>query len=231
MSQDFARFDARGYRTLEVVEGYAAWAPLYDRRPPDIIDMPLLERLGAVPWRDLGAVVDLACGTGRIGAWMTARGVAAIDGVDCSAPMLERARGRGCYRRLAEADLGGTGLDSQAYDLAICALAVCHLPSLAPFYAEAARLVRPGGMLAVIDMHPFFLMSGIPTHFDSPAGEPIAVRNHVHLFSDHTRAALSTTWSLAETHERLVDDEWVRLAPGMAKHGGRPIGLALVWRR
>jgi len=33
------------------------------------------------------------------------------------------------------------------------------------------------------------MKSGMPTHFDAPNGEPVAIETHVHLMSDHVRAA------------------------------------------
>ena len=39
----------------------------------------------------------------------------------------------------------------------------------------------------IVGYHPFFLMIGIPTHFDRADGTPAAIESHVHLFSDHVR--------------------------------------------
>jgi len=35
VSASFARYDSRGYRTLDVAAGYAAWAPSYDATMDD----------------------------------------------------------------------------------------------------------------------------------------------------------------------------------------------------
>ena len=37
---------------------------------------------------------------------------------------------------------------------------------------------------------------GMPTHFDSASGEPVAIETHLHLLSDHIDAALAAGWEL-----------------------------------
>jgi SAM-dependent methyltransferase len=133
----------------------------------------------------------LACGTGRTGAWLRERGVGIIDGVDITPEMLAGAASRSIYRRLVEADVGCTGLDNAAYDLAIQALAEEHLPDLAPLYNEAARIARSGGHFILVGYHPHFLMAGLVTHFHRTDGEPGAIRSTVHLMSDPVSFAMN----------------------------------------
>ncbi len=108
---DFARFDRRGYRTVDVRSGYGEWVGTYEQTVEDAMDVALLDSLERVDWS--GEVADLGCGTGRTGAWLHARGVEAIDGVDLTPEMLERARARGVHRRLVEADVAATGLEER----------------------------------------------------------------------------------------------------------------------
>jgi SAM-dependent methyltransferase len=230
MSRPFASYDARHYRTLEVVPGYEAWSPLYDRMVDGRMDLALLERLETVPWQECRTAVDLACGTGRLGAWLRGHGVARVHGVDCCPSMLRHAAEKQLYERLETADITRCPLDSQGYDLAITGLAACHLPELGALYAEAARLLRPGGFFVLLDYHPFFLLHGIPTHFKIADGEQIAIRNFVHLFSDHVSAGRAVGWELLELQERLVDEEWVAATGGMGRYLGQPVSFAAVWR-
>ena len=130
MAERFAAYDRRGYRTLDVAAGYAAWAPSYDATMDDRLDLPLLGSLASVEWDSAADAVDLACGTGRIGAWLKDRGVRHVDGVDTSAMMLERAATKCIYDRLICADITATGLGATCYDLAISSFAVCHLDDL-----------------------------------------------------------------------------------------------------
>ncbi len=88
---DFAPFDVRNYRTLAVRDGYRVWAPTYEDTVEDVMDLRLLRRIQTVDWAACETALDLACGTGRIGAWLQAQGVATLDGVDFTAEMLDHA--------------------------------------------------------------------------------------------------------------------------------------------
>jgi SAM-dependent methyltransferase len=130
-------------------------------------------------------------------------------------------------------DLGGTGLGGGAYDLVVSCLVDEHLADLGPLYAEAARLLRPGGRFVIVGFHPHFIIaSGMPTHFDdAESGEPLAIETHVHLLSDHVAAGLGAGLTLAELRERLIDDGWIALKPKWERHRDHPISFAAVWSR
>ena len=228
---DFARFDTRHYPTLGVREGYAAWAPTYESTVSDLMDQRLLERLTSIDWANVGDAADLACGTGRGGSWLKGRGVARLAGVDFTEVMLEKARARGVYDDLRLGDATATGLPAAGFDLITQMLADEHMADLAPVYCEAARLARPGGRFVLVGFHPWFLMSGFPTHFDRAPGQPVTIESHVHLFSDHVRAAHAAGWRLAEMEEGVVDDAWVALKPKWEAYRDRPVSFAFVWAR
>lgn len=228
---DFSRFDKRQYPTHSVQDGYGAWAATYEDIVLDAMDLRLLARIQSVPWDQQREAADLACGTGRIGVWLTQRGVPAIDGVDLTAEMLASASAKDIYRTLILSDLRATPLQPDTYDLVTVSLADEHLPDLHPLYHEAARISRPGGYFVLVGYHPFFLMSGIPTHYNSASGEPVAIECYVHLFSDHLRAALTAGWSLREMHEGLIDDDWLAQKPKWRQYEHHPISFAMVWQK
>ena len=82
----------------------------------------------------------------------------------------------------------------------------------------------------MIDYHPFFLLRGIPTHFDGACDEPIAIENVVHLFSNHIVCGRQLNWTLLEMQERVVDGLWVTEKPSMTKHLHQPISFCMVWQ-
>ncbi len=232
MTLDFSRYDTRRYPTVSVAEGYGDWSAHYEQTVHDEMDIALLDRVASVRWGSVDAAVDLACGTGRIGAWLRARGVKEIDGVDLTPEMLERARARNLYRSLRIADVAETGLPAASYDLVTQSLADEHLPTVVPLYDEAARLLRPGGHFVLVGYHPYFLLSGQPTHYHRATDdEPVTIRSYVHFFSDHVAAALGAGFTLVEMHERIVDDAWIAAKPKWEKYRDRPTSFAVVWRR
>ncbi len=229
----FEDLDQRGYRMVDARTGYGEWVSTYEDTVEDAMDLQLLERLSTPEWRAFTRVADLGCGTGRTGAWLRARGVSAdIDGVDVTPEMLARAGDRGAHSSLCEADVAATGLPGGSYDLVISSLVDEHLDSLDPFYAEAARLARPGALFVLVSYHPHFItVSGMPTHFRNATGEEVAITTNLHLVSDHVRTGVANGWQLVEMHERLIDDEWIALKPSWERHRHHPITAAYVWQR
>jgi SAM-dependent methyltransferase len=228
---EFTPFDTRGYRTVDVRSGYGEWVDTYEQTVEDAMDIELLERLTAVRWA--GEVADLGCGTGRTGAWLSRRHpeVSAIDGVDLTPEMLARAEQRGIYRSLTEADVANSGLPTDGYDVVVTSLVDEHLADLRPLYAEAARVAKPGATYVLVGYHPHFIMtSGMPTHYDNAEGESVAIETHLHLLSDHVKAASAAGLTLVEAEERLIDDAWVELKPKWDALRGTPIAFAFVWR-
>ena len=140
----FDLFDQRNYQTLPAREGYACWAASYEETIKHDMDVWLLEELQTVAWNKVKQCADLGCGTGRTAAWLTSKGVAAIDGVDTTPEMLDRARARNVLTSVHLADVSDTGLPAATYDLVTMCLVDEHLTELAPSYAETARIARRG---------------------------------------------------------------------------------------
>ena len=93
---------------------YAKWADTYEQfldKNRYIYDREVAEIFNERPSAHTGAVLDVGCGTGRLGAELYRLGVSPIDGIDISPEMLAKARGKSgpdgapVYRSLIEADL------------------------------------------------------------------------------------------------------------------------------
>ncbi|CAO3432789.1 methyltransferase [Azospirillum doebereinerae] len=120
--------------------GYRAPELLADRVMADVV-------ANGSPNGDLD-VLDAGCGTGLCAAAL--RPLAhRLTGVDLSGGMLERARARGLYDALEEAELVAflTGRPA-AFDLIVAADVLCYFGVLDDAVAAAAKALRPGGRLA-----------------------------------------------------------------------------------
>jgi SAM-dependent methyltransferase len=228
---DFSTFDNRHYPTLAVSEGYAGWVGTYERTVVDEMDMRLLGRIRTVRWEAARRTLDLACGTGRTGAWLAGKGVRNIDGIDLTPEMLAMARTKGVHRQLVIGDITRLPFASETYDLAVQSLADEHLPDLASLYREVARITERGGSFVLVGYHPHFLMLGIETHYHRATGEAVAIRSYVHLLSDHVKAAQAAGWTLREMDEGVIDDEWISKKPEWAKYRDHPVSFSMVWEK
>jgi len=228
---DFKNFDRRNYRTVSARAGYGEWAATYEDAVPNQLDIRVLESLRTVNWSFARDCLDLACGTGRTGEWLKARGVAAVDGIDLTPEMLERASAKNIYRTLILGSVEETGITQARYDLIVMSLVDEHLATLGRVYREAYRLSTGRARFVVVGMHPFFFMTGMPTHFKDTEGNHKAIETHIHLVSDHVRAALEAGWTLAEMYEGVIDDEWIRVKPKWTHLLNRPVNFGYLWER
>lgn len=103
-------------------------------------------------------VLDVGCGTGALSKAMTyaVSPGGRVLGIDPSEPMCERARRTvpGAQFRVMAAE--ALDLPDESVDVVVSALAVHHIAEAArpAAFAEAARVLRPGGRLMVADFRP-----------------------------------------------------------------------------
>jgi SAM-dependent methyltransferase len=228
---DFKTFDRRNYVTVPPKTGYGEWAATYEESVPDLLDTRVLESLTSADWGRARECLDLGCGTGRIGTWLRSRGVSIIDGLDITDEMLARARAKNIYRNLFLGSVEDTGISGVRYDLIVMSLVDEHLSTLLPLYQEAYRLSAAPARFVVVGMHPFFFMTGMPTHFKDAGGNPKAIETHIHLMSNHVSAARAAGWTLGEMYEGVIDDDWLRVKPKWAHLRGHPINFGYLWER
>jgi predicted TPR repeat methyltransferase len=93
--------------------------------------------------------IDLGCGTG-LAAVAFAAVTQDIIGIDLSPRMIERARATGLYAELEIAEIVGglTCRPDGSADVVLAADVLIYLHDLAPVFAETARVLAPGGVLA-----------------------------------------------------------------------------------
>ena len=134
-------------------------------------------------------VLDLGCGTGLVGE-VFAGHFDAMDGIDLSPRMINRARAKGIYRTLVAGDITDLPADlGSDYGLVIAADVLNYLGDLAPALRAAHARMKPGGLMVLTLEH------GDAFPFDLGPGQR---------FRHHQRAVLE--W-VNECGFELVSDE------------------------
>jgi demethylmenaquinone methyltransferase / 2-methoxy-6-polyprenyl-1,4-benzoquinol methylase len=142
-----------GDEKVTAVRGmFDAIAPRYD-----LVNRIMTFRLD-VRWRRLAVgslglprdsvVLDLACGTGDLCRELEGAGLAPV-GVDLSYGMLAAAR---TDAPLVQGDALRLPIRPGAADGVTCGFALRNLVELPPFLAELARVLRPGGRIALLEV-------------------------------------------------------------------------------
>jgi SAM-dependent methyltransferase len=121
-----------------VAPGYAAHRPTY---PPTVVDYLAGQvQRAEVAW-------DAGCGSGQLSTLLAAR-FPRVIATDPSAAQLAHARPHAAVEyRQASAEV--SGLEDGSVDLAVAAQAA-HWFDLPRYYAEVRRVVRPGGVVALL---------------------------------------------------------------------------------
>lgn len=185
---------------VSTIDGYRLWARTYDAPGNAAFDLdaPVVNEI--VDGLPVGVALDAACGTGRMARVLADRGHRII-GVDSSPEMLARAGERVPDGDFLLGDLRQLPVPDAEVDLVVCALALSHVPDLAPVMAEFARVLRPGGHLIITDMHPESLLRGAIPPVRDQDGRPGRLVSHRRLVGDYLRAALPVGLQLRRCEE------------------------------
>src|SRR5215211_6168794 len=172
----------------DVAQAYDRWSRRYDddHNATRDLDARIVRQS---PLRVAGArVLELGCGTGKNSEWLAtqARELVALD---FSPGMLDvaRRRVRAQHVRFVEHDITRPWpVDASSIDVVVGNLVLEHVRDLGPIYAEAARVLRPGGALFLCELHPYRQLRGAQARFeDIETSETVPVTAFQHTVSEY----------------------------------------------
>jgi SAM-dependent methyltransferase len=137
MSQP-ASFDRCAARYDELRPVDESWWQLFEE----------LVRLGSLRGR---RVLEVGCGTGRLAAALEERALARVWAVDASPEMVDRAKSLGVNARVARAE--ALPFKRGWFDAVVMRM-VAHLVDRPRAFAEAARVLAPGGQVVIATEEP-----------------------------------------------------------------------------
>lgn len=219
--------------------GYAAWAGHYDAHDNPMTAMAehVLAN-GAAAVRG-ARVVEVGCGTGRNAVAARSMGCAAYVGVDSSREMLAVARGRqelaNAGVRFVERDLRDAwwtdlGAPGEGFDVGLVSLVLEHFEEVEGVLAALGRVVRPGGLLWILEIHPALQRSGTRAHV-TVDGQTLALPSFAHDAGELVGAMETTGWAPVAMTEWYATEELAARSAKLARYLGRPVLLEARARR
>jgi SAM-dependent methyltransferase len=191
--------------------------------------------------------LELGCGEGEVMRAVAARG-ARIVGCDLSERLARRAAAAGPVAVCRLPDLAW--VRDGVLDGACAVLVLEHLEDPWPLFAEAARIVRPGGVLALVANHPAYTAPGSGPLVDTADGEvlwrwgpymeegssdepagPGSVTFHHRSLGVLLSAAARAGWCLERLVEHGVGEQRAAEDPLLAAQRQIPRLLAVRWVR
>jgi len=205
---------------------YDRWSQVYD------VDANATRDLDALVLRAQSSefkgcdVLELGCGTGKNTEWLAlyARQILALDFSD---GMLDKARARldGVERvRFVLHDLRQPWpVEEASRDRVLSNLVLEHIEDLRSIFAQAARVLRPGGSFLLSELHPFRQLQGAGAKFVRPEDALVEpVRAFLHDVSEFVSAGFAAGLEL-----RMLE-EW---RDAGAERASVPRILAMTWQK
>lgn len=136
-------------------EIWDAEAESFDDEP----DHGLADDRTRAAWRDLllgvlpatpARIADLGCGTGTLARLLVDDGFA-VDGLDFSPAMIERARAKVPGAQFVVGDASDPALTAGSYDAVLCRHVLWALPEPATAFARWVHLLKPDGVVVLVE--------------------------------------------------------------------------------
>lgn len=182
---------------------YDEWAATYDAVENKTRDLERVACRSVLGGRQLGAVIELGCGTGKNTPWLAAN-AKHVTAVDLSPEMQAVAREKVAAENVdfVIADISKPwDFSKEPADLITASLVLEHIEDLEPIFAEAAQALKRAGEFYICELHPYKQYSGSKARFEAAGGTKV-LDCFVHNISDYTAAANANGFYT----ERL--DEW-----------------------
>ncbi len=193
---------------MNVQQAYDVWAENYDTVTNKTRDLEAKALRASVLFSAPLDVLEIGCGTGKNTEWLAAKAKHLVA-ADFSAEMLAKAKKKNTANNVEfrQFDLRDEWEFSEnEFDLVTCSLALEHIENIDFVFGQANRVLRPGGLFYIGELHPFKQYQGSKARFDTESGV-FELECFVHHVSEIYAAAKINNFELVDLKEWFDDDK------------------------
>jgi ubiquinone/menaquinone biosynthesis C-methylase UbiE len=193
----------------DIASAYDRWASAYDTDANATRDLDAMIVRRFAPDVSRLEVLELGCGTGKNTSWFAER-ARHVTAMDFSAGMLAVASARvsGSVDFIQHDVRTPWPVANSSVNVVIGDLVLEHVQDVAFVFAEAARVLRPGGRVFFCELHPFRQIRGGQAHFTDPStGKTVYVEAFAHSVTEYLMGGLAAALTLEGVGEWLGDND------------------------
>ena len=193
---------------MNIQDAYNEWSDIYDTNINLTRDLDSNVTRNLLASKRFDSILELGCGTGKNTVFFTQIGLN-VHALDFSQGMIQKAKEKANAGnvRFEAADLTKRWpCKDSAYDLIACNLVLEHIESLPHIFDKAVRVLKPGGIFLINELHPFKQYGGTKARFEQ-GGAIVEVEAFVHHISDFTNAAEASGLRLVKLNEYWHKDD------------------------
>lgn len=193
---------------MEPRAAYNSWAEQYDSNENKTRDLEAIALREMLHGYFFDQCLELGCGTGKNTVWLVERSNE-ITAVDFSEEMLAIARNKIASEKVKflQEDLKKDWqFETGAFDIAIFSLALEHIENLELIFRKVSKVLKPGALMYVGELHPFKQYGGTKARFETSSGLQI-VECYTHHISDFLGAAQKNGLAILQLKEFFDDGD------------------------
>ena len=193
---------------MDIQNAYNEWSDIYDTNINLTRDLDSRVTRSLLANRRFDSILELGCGTGKNTVFFAEIGEH-VHALDFSEGMIQKAKEKveTGNVRFEVADLTKHwNCMEDAYDLISCNLVLEHIKDLLHIFAQAARVLKPGGIFLANELHPFRQYKGTKARFERGT-ETVKVEAFVHHISDFIHVAEANRLALVKLNEYWHEED------------------------
>jgi len=193
---------------MNVQQAYDVWAENYDTMTNVTRDLEAKALRASVLFSAPLDVLEIGCGTGKNTEWLAAK-ARHLVAADFSVEMLAKAKKKNTANNVEFRQFDSRDeweFSENEFDLVTCSLALEHIENIDFVFGQANRVLRPGGLFYIGELHPFKQYQGSKARFDTESGV-FELECFVHHVSEIYAAAKVNNCELVDLKEWFDDDK------------------------